>query len=830
MSIMTRKKITVFMAPMFLILVAVFFNWTLITSPEKASALAATNLINGGGFEGNIDTDWILWNNNSSREYQLSRSYGFQNMPTGLGSYSALISAEGTSGDRWQTGISSKKAFVLEANKDYYLTFYAKSQNSPLEILAYLNDGSAPTTEIITVTIGTDWEKHTIAFTPTKGGQSYFSFVFGDMSAGSFIMDGVGLYKSDIKISNPEVRGYIGTEARLSVTGLEMLSAKELKVELPYFDSVSGEKKTIQIAPKKIENGYITFDFQSGTYAGVGKIIANNEEVGLFNYNVQIKLTAIHPEVVRADESITIVGTGFHPDIANNVYVIMKAVDVAGKNYEHWAKPTVIDSALTQITVATPNGIIPDSLSVRVSYADKDNEVKINKSNSLAYKVKPVIYSVTWSKSGYDQVGDKLKISGKGLGYRPKVIFYDMSDKQIDFKVGQMTEVSDSEYVEVVSTSKVNQYKIAVAVGNIESDAANMVEYVAKPKLQSIATSYARAEQNNRIQAAKVGDIITLNGTGFSSYSTSVEFSGINSTRVRVGIPTGDISVGGGSLKVQVPAGAVNGYVGVVVNGQTSNYLSLEIIPTIVSYSPENMTSESSMTIVASGVGTDLDKITVNFAANGQKDSVKPRSVTHSGGYANISLTTPALIAKNSVLSLTYDNWSSTVSAIANIRPNIKSAGFNEDTKILTIKGSGFSSLMKDNQITYMYADAAKTVITPKAKVLGIFQTVDGQEIRIQISDNYHYGYVTVTSGGIISNEAQFGPVNVTRIARRVEYVKADSQVMGVLYISGYNLGKRGGVRVGDVWANVHYRDDFFIIAVVPQSDTNKNPVVVARE
>ncbi len=39
-----------------------------------------------------------------------------------------------------------------------------------------------------------------------------------------------------------------------------------------------------------------------------------------------------------------------------------------------------------------------------------------------------------------------------------------------------------------------------------------------------------------------------------------------------------------------------------------------------------------------------------------------------------------------------------------------------------------------------------------------------------------------------------------------------------------------GGVKVGENWATVHYRSNFFIIAVVDQDNLYDNPVIVAKQ
>jgi hypothetical protein len=70
----------------------------------------------------------------------------------------------------------------------------------------------------------------------------------------------------------------------------------------------------------------------------------------------------------------------------------------------------------------------------------------------------------------------------------------------------------------------------------------------------------------------------------------------------------------------------------------------------------------------------------------------------------------------------------------------------------------------------------------------------------------------------------------VRRIEKRTQYVKTLDRIMGVVYISGINMGTEGDVKVGDVWAETHYRSNTFIIAVVENEDLYKTPVIVTKK
>lgn len=816
------------------LLIAIIFNWSLVFTPEKSVAQAtSSNMLIGGDFEGNIDNYWTLWTaSEATRKYTLSRAYGSEDMPFGLGSYSALISATGSGDNHWQAGLSSKKGMELRADFDYYLVFYAKAVSSNIDISVYLDNGSEAITPVRDINIGTDWEKYTVLLSPETIGDAYLSLSFGDLpNNASLLLDGIGIYEADFELSTSEVKGNIGDSVKLNISNINFFETNDIEIKLPYFDPLIGEESTLNVNPTKIERNNLYFTYPTGTYSGVGEVYASGEKIGNFTYNVLLKINSIYPEMARADEDMTIVGTGFHPNIENGVYAIVKAVTADGKAYDYWIRPAYIDSALTQITIPMPLGITSSKLYIQTSYFNKNLELKTNKSNFISYQVKPVVYGLNWSRSGYDQVGDNITITGKGISSSPKVIFYNNDGVQIDSKRAKVKEISNVEYIEVQSTTKTNEYQIKVVCDRIESDDVEMLQNSASPKLTSIKTgNYRTSVSGQKIYAAKVGETISLKGVSLSSENTYVEFTGNNSSKITVAIPMENIINNGTGMTVAVPEGAMNGYITAIVNNKKSNTQALELIPTILDHSPEQIGGGTGLEIRANGVNTDKNQVKVNFITDSRKETLSPENIWYSSGITHINLTTPKNISNNTIITITNGNWNSDNSTVVAANPFIKSAGFNKDSKILTIKGYGFSDSVAKNQITYMYANEEKTIVNPKTKVLEISKTEEGQEIKIQIYDDYHYGYITVTVDGQTSNETQFGPVNITRIARRVEYVKADGAVKGVLYISGYNLGEKGGVLVGDVWADVHYRNNFFIIAVVDKSNTNKNPIVVARE
>jgi len=491
---------------------------------------------------------------------------------------------------------------------DYYYVFYAKA-STDLTISTYLEDAGtySAITPIVDEVISTEWTRHTILFSPTQGGNAVLTFTIGDMPDGAILsLDGIQLYKANIVISTTEVKGYIGDNKAIRISNVEVFDAADIEVELPYFDNATLSQSRNRYNPTSVTSRSIYIDMPAGTFAGVGGVYVNGNHVGDFTYNVLARITEIHPTMPRADEDLTIIGTGFHPGITEEkTYVVLKTIGLDGKAYEYWAQPHTIDSTLTQTTVSTPLGIMASKLYIQTAFLNMNSENVVNKSNSLSYKVKPIVYGVAWSQRGFEQVGDKLRIRGKGISHRPTVTYYDMDGNKVDSKRAKLIEVSDAEYIEVEATKKINHFRIAVTSNGVESDEADIIDYSAKPKLSLVKGAYSRTVQSSKekIYAAKIGDTITLTGVSLKSDYTFVEFQGSSDTRLRVAVDPENITKSGASLTVVVPVGTMNGYVGIEVNGEMSNYLPLELVPSVESYIPDPIEAGVGVTITTTGVG-----------------------------------------------------------------------------------------------------------------------------------------------------------------------------------------------------------------------------------
>ena len=827
-------------AVIFLIVFAVISNLVIIFK-NNHDAAAAGNLLKGGAFETDLSTYWETWKTASvTGTAELYRSY---DVPFGQGSYSAAIERKGAPGSRFDIGFVGKSAnnFTVDLSKTYYFKYYAKASVAS-RVSMYLEDASnsAAITPISEQAVTTDWQQYGTFFTPGSTGsrQALLIFTLGDLADNATLyFDSFTLTEFNPILSTTEIKGYAGETGKiLRFNDLSLLSEEDVEIELPYYDELTGQATNKRFHPEKIVGGKdVYLNMYSQTYPGVGRVYIRNYSAGQFNYNLLPKLSELYPTQPRANEDLVLKVGGLNP-VPGASHIVVKSIDINGKPFESWLSPATFDSKLSLVNVKLPVGVMSGPVFMHTSYVNTAGTNIENRTAVLNYKVKPVIFSVAWSKRGFEQVGDNLRILGKGIANRPTVNFYSATGKLIAGKTAKVVAINAAdEAIEVVAPTNANEGTLRVSVNGVESDDSQALNFLARPKLNNIVSKNKRTitETGGSLPAAMIGEEITLNGEGFFAASTSnisVEFQSYN-YRFTAAVAPGKYDPNGKFVKVTVPANAKTGFLAVQADTQKSNYLPLEIIPKVTSITPDPIVPDELMTIHAQGVGGNINLLKVIFnLTNNEKIEAAAENLLTYDNDSVITLKVPLAISNRfSSVNLRYDRWTDNEKVYLNVRPFITGASINLDDKILTISGYGFSINPKENVITYHYADQARTVVTPSVKMLGVYPTEEGQEIRIQILDGYRYGYVSVKTGDYASNEANFGPVSVKKITRRVEFVPADGRVRGVLYITGYNFGSQGDVMVGAITANTHYRSEYFIIAVVDSQYVNNNPVIVTK-
>lgn len=807
--------------------------------PVSQANAAGGNLIKNPSFEqGNVDTYWLTWNNQpQTRTYTMFRSY---DAPFGNGSYSAGIDTTGTPGGLYDGGIvtnPTSNPFTVTAGKTYYFSLYTKA-STPTTISIYLQKANnlqflAPAQQ---VAVSTQWEKKQIAFQVTDSADAVLGMAFGNMPDNATLyLDGLDLSENNLTVATSTVTGFIDEQKTLAIANGSRLTVDDVRIELPYFNPNTNTIETKRFVPMSINGGTARFTLAPQTFSGVGKVYVFDTLIGSFNYNVYTKVTDFSPDPFRPDEDLVVYGSGFHPD-ATKDSVLITSIAVNGSTSTTWLRPHTVDSSLTQLVVKLPVGLAHDKLQVRTYFTNSAGAIIENRSNMFAYTVQPVIYTVSWTDRGHENVGDKISIQGKGIVYRSTVNFYNEQGQLITRKNATVKKIitgsENYEVIEVATPTTLNKVKVTVTSGPNESEKADALQYIAKPNIASIKTTHRRTLPNSNIvmPAAKVGEVIRLQGNGFkTATSASVEFWSIHNRVTTVTVDTSHIDPNGTWVDVTVPAGTQSGLINVQVNGQKSNNTSLEVIPVILSRQPAEPVPGQELTLTVQGSMVEASQITVYFKMpNNQEITVDPLRVEKIGDNVLVTILAPRAIPnQGSTLRIQSGYWLDDNTYRLTVTPTIQQATITSDTKILSIKGYGFATNIRDNKINFKYADG--TVVTPRIQMIDVYTTSEGQEIRLKILDSYYYGYVSVTVGTSRSNEVNIGPAVITRLERRVQYVQSEKRVMGVLYISGRNFGTNGDVRVGRVWAQTHYRSNTFIIAVVEQSELYGNPVIVTK-
>ena len=544
-------------------LVISFLPWQIIgfAGVKKAEA-AAVNLITDANFNQDIDKTWFLWKTDtatSSRSYSLARSY---DTPFGYGPYSLTVAATGSSNERFGAGIVSTNLnrFSVSAGKNYNFSFYAKA-SSPIKISLFLEkaDNYQPISPNQEVSLGDTWERKQISFTPNVSGLAALSIACGDLPENAALyLDGFSLFENNVTLTTLNVSGFIGDKNKsLTLTNGDLFTLNELKIELPYFDEQTGAVSTKQFAPKSINGGTIYFDIPEQTFSGIGKVYALNSLVGQFDYNVLLKISDYGPNPVRADEDLVIYGSGFSPNNEQNL-IVVSAVNSFGKASEKWITPHIVDNKLSQVVIKLPVGIANGRLGVRTYHNDLKGANIENKSNYLSYVIKPVIYSLNWSRKGYEQVGDKITILGRGIANQPTVYFYDENNKLISSTGATFKAVSETEKyeaIEVATPKQLSKLKVTVKIGANESDRIDALNYSARPILSSIQSNKSRKMpiSNAQIAAAKVGDNIKLIGQGYkNATAVAVTFPGLTGV-IKVSVGTDKIDPAGNWLEAPRP-------------------------------------------------------------------------------------------------------------------------------------------------------------------------------------------------------------------------------------------------------------------------------------
>jgi uncharacterized protein (TIGR02145 family) len=404
------------------------------------------------------------------------------------------------------------------------------------------------------------------------------------------------------------------------------------------------------------------------------------------------------------------------------------------------------------------------------------------KSNEVDFSIIPQITKVTPDSA---VVGDTTYITGKSFGISRasgNVLFNDVAAAKI---------ISWSDSVIIVKIpSGAKSGKISV---NVKGNKSNEVNFRIFQHITAITPSYAN-----------IGDQVIISGTNFGDTQDSniVLFNGVKATNYPIWQDS--------SINVIVPVGAASGNVTVKIWNKQSNSIAFTLIPVITSISPSSANLNSIVAISGSNFGSNQGSgfVTFNGAStritNDWSNNLIHVSVPNTASSGKVSVTVGQNATSNSV-DFTV------LPSIANITP---SAGLAGDQ--ITITGASFGSTQGSGYVTFNGA------------VASVYQSWGDEQIILTVPQGANTGNVSVTAGGIKSNEVLF-----TLLPQITSINPTSGSVGAQVTIIGTNFGDSRGsnvVRFNTVnavtyssWSNTQ------IVATVPSGATTGNVIVVVN-
>jgi len=133
----------------------------------------------------------------------------------------------------------------------------------------------------------------------------------------------------------------------------------------------------------------------------------------------------------------------------------------------------------------------------------------------------------------------------------------------------------------------------------------NLVPELKEPSINNISTP-----------EGVVGSKIIIFGEYLESILDDivVTFNGVVATEI--------VLDGDGNLMVTVPDGATDGNIVITINDDVSETFYFNVTPTILGFSPKNVTEGDEITVSGSGFGEDINQITVLFGGEVEADQI----------------------------------------------------------------------------------------------------------------------------------------------------------------------------------------------------------------
>jgi uncharacterized protein (TIGR02145 family) len=448
-----------------------------------------------------------------------------------------------------------------------------------------------------------------------------------------------------------------------------------------------------------------------------------------FTFNPILHITSLDPSSGKVGDLITITGSCFGSSQGTSI------VSFNGTNaidYTSWND--------TEIKVKVPTGSTSGMLSATVN-GTMSNEVEFTvlaPNQPQIIKILPSIASI----------GDLVTLTGSNFGSTQGSGFVTFNGiNAIEYPSWSNTEIK----VKVpVGTST---GKTSVTANGTKS---NEMDFVIKPNIATLVP-----------QAARIGDTVTISGSGFGNPSE------INVISYNGKFSSDYISWNSSQIKAKVPLGATTGKLHVILGDLKTNEIDFIVIPYIASLNQISGKFNDTITITGTGFGNTRESGIVSFYL---KDVIEYISWSDT----EIIVVVPQL-AETGKLSVTASGKKSNEIDFT-ILPFITEITLTSSItgETITIKGAGFGSQKYSSSYVSFNGNNVVDYISWSST-----------EIKVKVPEKAESGGLSVTANGTKSNEAQFTVIPDIKSISPVA-----SRIGDLVTITGSGFGTTAGTSI----------------------------------
>lgn len=371
-----------------------------------------------------------------------------------------------------------------------------------------------------------------------------------------------GVKSNEIDFS---VRPFIGSVVKISASIGEEITitgsgfGNEISKTIVYFNTAA-TTDFVNWTPNSI-----TLKVPADAETGAIYVSVDDVKSGELNFTVVPVIENLVKKSAAIGEEITIIGSGFG---TKGEVGLVTFVGATTKEFYAWGK--------TLIILKVPDGAESGKLSLSV------NGVK---SNAADFVVLPQVASITPITA---KIGNEITITGSGFGNQQGTSFVTIGNKN-----ASVYNKWTSSEIKVKIPNGVTSFTVSVTVAGNKS---NELDFKVIPDILSLTPT-----------SAKIGDEITIKGTGFGDAqgASIVSFNSADAVDF--------VSWADEEIKVKVPVGAKTGKLSVTVNIQKSDEVDFTVLPFISAINPVSAEIGAEITLTGTSFGATRGTSVVSF-------------------------------------------------------------------------------------------------------------------------------------------------------------------------------------------------------------------------